>query len=594
MSRLSPMSPTRIHNRSLSQHALETIRSKIVSGEYALGRKLPEAELAELLGVSKSPIREALLQLSREGLVDMAPSRSAQVFTMNAAEIEDLAELRQTLETKALQLAAERNPDALIAELQDIVARMHVSVAQNDTALYKSLDDDFHQALFRNCDNDYFHSNFERVSFRIQALRYRLSNDEGLNRRSMREHADILRLLQESRTEDARKLLCEHIDNTARNYILRMGPGQAAGPRRIGGIVAPAGSALVPVAQMERFCRAALAAVGADAPTVDAATRAMMHASIHGVDTHGVRLLPHYLRVIAGGRVNPAPRLRFAGSSRAVDLLDADNAHGARAAYAAMERAVGLAREFGIGAVAIRASSHFGAAGAYAVEAARAGTVGLVFGNSDSMVRLHGGIEPFHGTNPLAAAAPVPGGDPWLLDMATSAVPYNRIELSRVLGLDLSAAVASDEAGHDTTDPRKAHALAPLGGSEFGYKGAGLAGLAEILSSAFGNAPLSTELPAMASDYVATPRGLGAFVLAIDPAAFSGLDSFMGTMKRYLAAVRGAQRAGNDEILAPGDREWRAARRRRKHGVVADAQALRAFMDFAEKHGVAPPRFDPV
>src|SRR5690606_1130293 len=128
----------------------------------------------------------------------------------------------------------------------------------------------------------------------------------------------------------------------------------------------------------------------------------------------------------------------------------ANDGHGALAAYMAMKHAVGIAERNGIGGVAIANSSHFGPAGAFAVEAAQAGLVGLAFCNSDSFVRLHGGAARFHGTNPIACAVPVPGQRPWLLDMATSAIPYNRVQLYRSLRRKLPAGVASAADGFDT------------------------------------------------------------------------------------------------------------------------------------------------
>ena len=153
-----------------------------------------------------------------------------------------------------------------------------------------------------------------------------------------------------------------------------------------------------------------------------------------------------------------------------------------------------MARSSGTGAVAIRASSHFGAAGAYAKAVAEAGMLGFCFCNSDSFVRLQGGAEKFHGTNPIAMAGPAgEGQDPWLFDMATSAIPFNKVQLSRALGIPLPPDTASNGQGVNTTDPDEAAMLAPLGG-EFGYKGAGLAVVSAALeplckAQALANAP---------------------------------------------------------------------------------------------------------
>lgn len=351
---------------------------------------------------------------------------------------------------------------------------------------------------------------------------------------------------------------------------------------------APIGERLPP-GELGVFCRAVLRAAGGDGATAEAAARAMMHASALGVDSHGVRLLPHYVAGLVGGRLNGRPVLRFLGEAGAVATLDADHAHGALAAYTAMERAVALAGASGIGAVAIRNTSHFGPAGAFALTAAEAGFIGLVVCNSDSFVRLHDGAERFHGTNPIAAAVPVEGERPWLFDMATSAVSYNRVQLYRSLRLPVPPAVASTADGIDTGDPDAVEMLAPLGGA-FGFKGAGLAGLAEILSAVLSGMLLSFEILPMGGPDMSTPRRMGAFALAIRPSAFVSDDAFRDGMRRYLAGLRGSRAVAGGRVLAPGDREWEEHDRRMRDGIPIDPATAAAFDRLAETYGLERPR----
>lgn len=339
---------------------------------------------------------------------------------------------------------------------------------------------------------------------------------------------------------------------------------------------------------LDAFCRAALLAIGGNADTADAATRAMMHGSRHGVDSHGVRLLDHYVQSIAGGRVKGAPDMRFIGDATAALTLDADDGHGALAAYRAMDKAMALAGTAGIGAVAIRNSSHFGPAGAFALAAAERGFIGLAFCNSDNLMRLHDGAERFHGTNPISAAAPAPQGRPWMLDMATSAVPYNRVLLYRSLGRALPPDAASDEDGHDTLDPMLAEMLAPVGGL-FGFKGAGLAGLVEILSSIVSGAKLSFDIIPMSNMEAMEPRNVGAFVLALNPTAFVPKPLYDAAMGRYLERLRGSRPVEGGEVLAPGDREWREAERRAREGIPIDPATARAFDAIASRFGLSRP-----
>lgn len=359
---------------------------------------------------------------------------------------------------------------------------------------------------------------------------------------------------------------------------------------------APVDTAPLPAAVLERhrsesllaFCTAALAAAGADDATAEAASRAMLHGSRFGVDSHGVRLLDHYVTVIAGGRVKGRPDMHFSEGAAAVATLDADHAHGARAAYAAMDHAMAKADLYGIGAVSIRNSSHFGAAGAYALAAAEQGFVGLAFCNSDSFVRLHGGAERFHGTNPIAMGAPVKDEDPWLLDMATSAIPYNRVLLYRSLEQTLPPEVASDASGHDTSDPHQVEMLAPLGAA-FGFKGSALAGVVEIFSAVLTGARLSFDIAPMGGPDYGTPRNVGAFVMALKPGAFLPEAEFDAGMRRYRETLRASRAAPGEMVMAPGDREWRVAEQRRADGIPIDPATADAFDRIAARFNLPRP-----
>jgi LDH2 family malate/lactate/ureidoglycolate dehydrogenase len=314
----------------------------------------------------------------------------------------------------------------------------------------------------------------------------------------------------------------------------------------------------------------------------------MMHGSRLGVDSHGIRLLAHYATVLTTGRLNPRPDMRITSKFAAIAALDGDHGHGALATYKAMEHAVELARTLGLGAVAIRNSSHFGPAGAYALAAAEAGCIGLTICNTDSLVRLHDGAAGFHGTNPIACAVPTGGARPWLLDMATSAVPFNRVLLNRSLGRMLPPGVASAADGSDTEDPQQATMLAPLGAA-FGYKGAGLAGLVEILSAVLTGMTSSLDMLTMVGGDLTTPRKMGAFVLAIRPDAIIDAASFEGGMQRYLDTLHASPVRAGGTVLAPGDREWAEAARREMQGVPIDPATERAFQELSALYGIALP-----
>ena len=308
-----------------------------------------------------------------------------------------------------------------------------------------------------------------------------------------------------------------------------------------------------------------------------ATARALMHASLAGVDSHGVRLVAHYCRAVAGGRVNGTPDVTVRRTGPATAIVDGDDGLGHLTGYRAAETAVEIARESGIGAVGAIRSSHFGAAGAYALAIAEAGMIGFATTNSDSLVGLFTSQKAFHGTNPLAFAAPVAGEKPWLFDMATSSIPYNRILLYRSLGRPLPPNVAADKDGVPTEDAQAAEMLLPVGGADFGFKGAALAGVATLFSAILMGTTLDHDMLAMGGDEIGTPRNMGHFFIAIDPARFAGVDIFAAGMRRYLDALRSAPAVEGGKVMAPGDREWAVERQRRENGVPVDPDTAAFF-----------------
>ena len=223
--------PTRTLQRakSLTEQAAEQIRSRIVGGEFELGTPLSENTLAAELGVSKTPVREALLRLKMEGLVSILPQRGTIVFDMTADEIRELGELRETMEVSALRLAAGRSRAALVRALDKLVGAMAVALAEDDAVRYRTLDAEFHQAFFERCGNRYFLSTYDSFAFRVNALRTRLSVDPALNRSSYRDHQAIAALIDSGAIEEAAARLSEHVRSTIAEYVAIIGRRAANG-----------------------------------------------------------------------------------------------------------------------------------------------------------------------------------------------------------------------------------------------------------------------------------------------------------------------------------------------------------------------------
>lgn len=312
------------------------------------------------------------------------------------------------------------------------------------------------------------------------------------------------------------------------------------------------------IGQLAAYSTALLLASGGNAASTEAATWAILHASAHGVDSHGIRLLPWYAECLRTGLVKGSPDIKVSQPRRAVVVVDADGGMGHVAMYRAMDEACALARDCGIGLSLVVNSTHFGAAGAYTLAAADAGFIGFVTSNSCDYVVPHGGSVPLHGTSPISLAAPNPGGDPFLLDMATSSFPWNKVLQYRTEGLDLPSGVAVDGQGRFVTDPNHAVALAPVGGMDFGYKGAALAGVAEVLGGVLTGMRLSSE---QSRDALGDTR-VGHFVMAVDPTLLMSLEAFGFRLQTYIDGFK-----LQPGTYAAGGPEWERRRKRDAEGV---------------------------
>jgi DNA-binding GntR family transcriptional regulator len=168
--------------------------------------------IAEEFGISKTPVREALVQLQREGLIVVIPHSGTFVFEMTNSEVAELCELRLIMETNALQLAIQRHRGQLLTELEAIVRAMKTALKGAQTAQYRVLDSQFHGALFKHCGNKYLAASYSLIEAKLQTLRVSLTTPiPRLTTLSMDEHVQILNTLSEAEVPKALKILSGHI-----------------------------------------------------------------------------------------------------------------------------------------------------------------------------------------------------------------------------------------------------------------------------------------------------------------------------------------------------------------------------------------------
>ena len=318
----------------------------------------------------------------------------------------------------------------------------------------------------------------------------------------------------------------------------------------------------LPAEQLESWVRELLEGAGLVDDAAAIVARSLVETNLRGIDSHGVLRVPIYIERLRAGLVNYDPEPFVVSEDGAVAIVDADGGPGQVAGYFATDLAVRLAGDLGVGVVSVRGSSHYGAAGLYALHAARQGLLALSTTNAEPYVVPYGGSAPALGTNPIAFAAPSTDAV-FVLDMATSQVAIGKVFLAREQGTAIPETWAVDERGAPTTDAEAARSAVPLGG----YKGYGLALMVEVLSGLFGGAGFTHSIGDMYNDF-SRAQDVGHFFLVIDPERTVGRDAFADALERLLAELRAnPPAAGFGEVLVAGDPELREQSLRSRDGI---------------------------
>lgn len=307
-----------------------------------------------------------------------------------------------------------------------------------------------------------------------------------------------------------------------------------------------------------------LQAEGVETDDAEYVARGLVETSLRGVDSHGIRLMPHYMNALAAGRINTRPQYHFSQTAAATGTLDADHAFGHAAGMRAAGYAVELARMAGMGAVSVQNSTHFGAAAYFSLEISRHDMIGLSFTHSDALIVPTGAREKFLGNNPVCFTAPCAGEDPVCLDMATSLITFNKVLQLKEEGKQTPAGVGVDQAGAETTNPGDIVSLLPVGG----YKGYGLSLMVEILCALLSGMPFGAHIPKMYNSPIEAKRHLGQFFMAIRIDAFADLDTFKERMSALAEELR--QSVPTDAqipVMVAGDPEKKSHMERQRDGI---------------------------
>jgi LDH2 family malate/lactate/ureidoglycolate dehydrogenase len=258
-----------------------------------------------------------------------------------------------------------------------------------------------------------------------------------------------------------------------------------------------------------------------------------------------------------------------------------------------MQMALQKAKEFGSGWISVCHTNHYGAAGYYPVMALKEDLIGISMTNTTKGVAPFQGAQKMLGTNPIAIAFPGFNEPPVLIDFASSAVSYGKIEIAKRKGEQVPIGWCLDKNGHHTTDPSdmiEGGALLPLGSNQMGsgHKGYCLASMVDILSAVLSGAnwgPFATPFAIHVSPAgKQVGKGIGHLFGAFDIEGFRDKMEFKREIDAWIATMRSTTpQPGFQEVLIPGDPERRAYQQRMKQGIpVSNAvvASLEAIADY--------------
>ena len=333
-------------------------------------------------------------------------------------------------------------------------------------------------------------------------------------------------------------------------------------------------------------------------PKLDAAqaVEVLASADLRGIDSHGVARLHMYYDLLSEGRINPKPKMKIVRSTLSTATLDGDNGLGLVVGPQANQIAMDMAEKAGSGWVSIGNTNHYGIAGYYVLKALERDLIGWSMTNSTKMVAPLWGVERMLGTNPIAIAFPGKEEPPIVIDMATCAAAYGKVEMARRRGEMIPEGWAIDKQGRFTKNPEdiiNGGALSPLGSDRErgGHKGYCLAVMVDVLCGVLSGANWGPFAPPFALRQEIPKRsvgkGIGHFFGAMQISAFLDVDEFKRQIDDYVRTFRATKPApGTKGPLIPGDPEREAEKVRRKNGVPLILPVVEELRDVSAKTGI--------
>lgn len=197
---------------TLTARVTDALRQSIIDGDYQLGDALSEIRLAANFGVSRTPVREALTSLQRQGLIVIRPQSGSYVFLPSEEDVAELCEFRRLVEVAALRFAHARRRGRTLAQMRETLAAMDAASATDDRRAYAYADSMFHQSIVENSANAYLIEAYKLVSGRVGALRsHNLIGADELRGKSTAAHRAIADAFERGDLLKAEEVIDEHV-----------------------------------------------------------------------------------------------------------------------------------------------------------------------------------------------------------------------------------------------------------------------------------------------------------------------------------------------------------------------------------------------
>jgi LDH2 family malate/lactate/ureidoglycolate dehydrogenase len=333
-------------------------------------------------------------------------------------------------------------------------------------------------------------------------------------------------------------------------------------------------------------------------PEAEARTAADVLAlsDIRGIDSHGVARLHTYFEMLSIGRINPTPVVKIIREHKSVCTVDGDNGLGLVVGPRANQIAMDKAAEFGSGWVSVCNTNHYGIASYYSLEALKRDMLGWSMTTSTKLVAPLWGAERMLGTNPISIAFPGMNNPPIVVDLATSAVAYGKIEIAKRKNATVPKGWITSAKGELTDNPDdmiNGGALLPLGSVREmgGHKGYALAAMVDILSAVLSGANWGPFAPPFALRQEVPSRsvgkGIGHFFGAMEIAGFMDVNEFKQRIDEWIEVFRNTKpAAGTNGPLIPGDPEHQEQAIRTQLGIPLLPAVIEDLKDISKQTGI--------